>query len=155
MPIIAGGSNSFIYALLAEKFSPEIDVFSKSDSNILRLGDAAAKRAGKRVADIWERQVVEPSLKIVKRFSMEKEMKSILQASEVLPLVYTPTISEACQKYGSTFRQPQGLFISSKGAIILDLTVIAVLIPKNSSVKLFTQGLLTGIGDRDDVGTFD
>ncbi|CAI9771664.1 unnamed protein product [Fraxinus pennsylvanica] len=32
MPIIAGGSNSFIYALLAEKFSPELDVFSESDS---------------------------------------------------------------------------------------------------------------------------
>ncbi|CAI9756063.1 unnamed protein product [Fraxinus pennsylvanica] len=196
-PIIAGGSNSFIYALLAEKFSPEIDVFSESDSihsvfckqvrysccflwvdvslpvlnqylvkrvddmldsgmfeeladyfndpdsdsvsqsglkkaigvpeftnyfnrfkykavadvenglayeeavkavkdntcqlakrqlgKILRLRDAAgwdlkridataafkAKLAGKRVADIWERQVVEPSVKIVKRFLME------------------------------------------------------------------------------------
>ncbi|KAL2546441.1 Adenylate isopentenyltransferase 6 [Forsythia ovata] len=197
IPIIAGGSNSFIYALLAEKFSPAIDVFSDSDSinsvfskqvrynccflwvdvslpvlnqylvkrvddmldsgmfeelaeffndpdsdsvsqsglrkaigvpeferyfkifknkavadvrnsvayeeavkavkdntcqlakrqleKILRLRDAAgwdlkridataafrAKVTGKRVADIWERQVVEPSVKIVKRFLME------------------------------------------------------------------------------------
>ncbi|KAK4430220.1 Adenylate isopentenyltransferase [Sesamum alatum] len=34
LPFIVGGSNSFIYALLAKKFNPEVDVFSESEDSV-------------------------------------------------------------------------------------------------------------------------
>ncbi len=90
---------------------------------------------------IYLRQVQERSRIIFYRYLLEN-------IDEVLPIVYTPTVGEACQQFSRIFRIPHGLFVSYPDVARID-HMIANYGAERIQVVVVTDGeRILGLGDQ-------
>ncbi len=67
--------------------------------------------------------------------------------TEMLPIVYTPTVGQACQQYSHIFRRPRGVYISPKNINQID-RVLSNTAFTNISLLVATDGeRILGLGD--------
>lgn len=68
---------------------------------------------------------------------------------EMMPIIYTPIVGEACEKFHHIYRQPRGIFISYSQRGHIDTILAAVAATRDVQVIVVTDGeRILGLGDQ-------
>ena len=112
------------------------------DSQLARCRDAFSAKQTSLEKHIYLRALQDRSEILFYRFVIDN-------LEEMLPLIYTPVVGEACQWFHHIYRQPRGLFVSYPERHRLDSILAAVAKERSIHVIVVTDGeRILGLGDQ-------
>ncbi|MCP0913720.1 MULTISPECIES: NAD-dependent malic enzyme [Legionella] len=107
-----------------------------------RCRDAYAAKQSPLEQHIYLRALQDRNEVLFYRFVLEN-------LTEMLPIIYTPTVGEACRFFHHIYRQPRGLFISYPEAHKMDAILASIAQERSIRVIVVTDGeRILGLGDQ-------
>ncbi|WP_133128400.1 NAD-dependent malic enzyme [Legionella nagasakiensis] len=112
------------------------------EEQLLRCRDAYSAKQTPLEQHIYLRALQDRNEVLFYRFVLDN-------LEEMMPIIYTPVVGEACQFFHHIYRQPRGLFISYPEFDKIDHILSAVAAVRKISVIVVTDGeRILGLGDQ-------
>lgn len=112
------------------------------EEQLLRCRDAFSAKDTDLERHIYLRALQDQNEVLFYRFVLENLV-------EMLPIIYTPVVGEACELFHHIYRQPRGLFISYPDHDKIDAVLSAVANTRTIRVIVVTDGeRILGLGDQ-------
>ena len=125
----------FLYGLLPCNIEP-------IEEQLLRCRDAYAAKSTPLEKHIYLRALQDRNEVLFYRFILEN-------IDEMLPVIYTPVVGQACELFHHIYRQPRGLFISYPERDKMDAILSAIAKVRTIRVIVVTDGeRILGLGDQ-------
>ena len=112
------------------------------EAQLLRCRDAYEQKTTNLEKHIYLRSLQDRNEILFYRFLLDNLV-------EMMPIVYTPVVGEACQMFHRIYRQPRGLFISYPEADKMDKILASIAATRSIRVIVVTDGeRILGLGDQ-------
>lgn len=112
------------------------------EEQLLRARDAMQAKKTDLEKHIYLRALQDRNEVLFYRFVLENLV-------EMMPIIYTPVVGEACEQFHHIYRQPRGLFISYPEADKMDSILANIAAVRSISVIVVTDGeRILGLGDQ-------
>lgn len=112
------------------------------EEQVIRCKDAYSAKTTPLERHIYLRALQDTNEVLFYRFILDN-------LEEIMPIIYTPVVGEACQLFSHIYRQPRGLFLSYPERHTMDQAIKTIAGQRTISVIVVTDGeRILGLGDQ-------
>lgn len=112
------------------------------EEQVIRCKDAYSAKTTPLEKHIYLRALQDTNETLFYRFILDN-------LQEVMPIIYTPVVGEACQMFSHIYRQPRGLFLSYPERDSMEKSIQWIAAHRKISVIVVTDGeRILGLGDQ-------